>query len=553
MNHYHKTLLIPLFCSLFCVLQCSKEPAASEPMVATENEMPETFENDPWWNDAVFYEIFVRSFYDSDGDGIGDLQGIIQKLDYLNDGDPNTTSDLGVTALWLMPIFPSPSYHGYDVTDYRDIHPDYGTLNDFRALVSAARSRGIKIIIDFVGNHTSDQHPWFTASAANSSKRDWYIWRSSAPDFNGPWGQTVWHERNDAYYYGIFWGGMPDLNYNNQEVTNEIKNTVRFWKEDIGVDGFRIDAVKHWIENGSNQENTSETLSWWRDFYAFQKTLDPGLMTVGEAWTSTQNIAPYTDNRLDYCFEFDLANAILNGVINQNGSGIANKMNEILSAYPAGQFGTFLTNHDQDRSFYRLGQNLSRAKLAASLLLSLPGVPYLYYGEEVGMLGQKPDEDIRRPMQWSSDANAGFSSQTPWHPLNVNYTEANVATQSQDDNSLWRHYQKWIAARNASPALRKGSYTALNAGTNAVFSFLRTLENETPMLVLHNLSVQERTGFDLNTNQSDLPAGNYTLRSQEDASELGSLSVESNGSFSISLSALTLLGQQSLIVSLHSS
>ena len=553
MNTFYYLKPAFLFLSLTLFYQCSKEPSTPSEVSVAQNELPENFVNDTWWNDAVFYEIFVRSFYDSDGDGIGDIQGIIEKLDYLNDGNPNTSSDLGVTALWLMPIFPSPSYHGYDVTDYRDIHPDYGNMDDFRALVNAAHSRGIKVIIDFVGNHTSDQHPWFTSSANNNDKRDWYIWRSSAPDYNGPWGQTVWHERNNAYYYGIFWGGMPDLNYNNQEVTNEIKNTVRFWKEDIGVDGFRIDAVKHWIENGSNQENTAQTLSWWRDFYAFQKSIDAGLMTVGEAWTSTQNIAPYTDNRLDYCFEFDLANAILYGVINQSGAGITNKMNEILSAYPEGQYGTFLTNHDQDRSFNRLGQSPARAKLAASILLSLPGVPYLYYGEEVGMLGQKPDENIRRPMQWSSEANAGFSSQTPWHPINTNFANANVADQSQDQNSLWRHYQKWISTRNNTAALRKGTYTAVNAGSTTVFAFLRVLDNETPVLALHNLSTQNREELNLSATQSDLDPGSYSLRSLEDDTELGTLTVESNGSFSINLTELDLQGQQSLLISLHAS
>ena len=553
MNTFYYLKPAFLFLSLTLFYQCSKEPSTPSEVSVAQNELPENFVNDTWWNDAVFYEIFVRSFYDSDGDGIGDIQGIIEKLDYLNDGNPNTSSDLGVTALWLMPIFPSPSYHGYDVTDYRDIHPDYGSMDDFRALVNAAHSRGIKVIIDFVGNHTSDQHPWFTSSANNNDKRDWYIWRSSAPDYNGPWGQTVWHERNNAYYYGIFWGGMPDLNYNNQEVTNEIKNTVRFWKEDIGVDGFRIDAVKHWIENGSNQENTAQTLSWWRDFYVFQKSIDAGLMTVGEAWTSTQNIAPYTDNRLDYCFEFDLANAILDGVINQSGAGITNKMNEILSTYPEGQYGTFLTNHDQDRSFNRLGQSPARARLAASILLSLPGVPYLYYGEEVGMLGQKPDENIRRPMQWSSEANAGFSSQTPWHPINTNFADANVADQSQDQNSLWRHYQKWISTRNNTAALRKGTYTAVNAGSTTVFAFLRVLDNQTPVLALHNLSTQNREELNLSATQSDLDPGSYSLRSLEDDTELGTLTVESNGSFSINLTELDLQGQQSLLISLHSS
>ena len=412
---------------LLTLIFCSKEATGTSDRISETNINLDNIGTDPWWNDAVFYEIFVRSFYDSNADGVGDLQGIIQKLDYLNDGNPNTDTDLGVTALWLMPIFPSPSYHGYDVTDYRNIDEEYGTMNDFKALITAAHARGIKIVIDFVGNHTSDQHPWFTASASNESKRDWYLWNSNKPSYNGPWGQEVWHERNSSYYYGVFWGGMPDLNYTNQEVTNEIKNTLRFWKEEVGVDGFRIDAVKHWIENGDQQENTAATLAWWRDLYVFQKSLDPGLMMVGEAWTSTQNIAPYSDKRLDYCFEFDLSYALIDGINNQTNSRLKSKMSEIISTYETNQYGTFLTNHDQDRSFYRFGMDERKAKLAARILLSLPGVPYIYYGEKVGMLGQKPDEDIRRPMQWTSFANAGFSSTQPWHPLNNNSANYNVA------------------------------------------------------------------------------------------------------------------------------
>ena len=255
-SKYH-LLFLPLLFN-----QCGKEsPSTQEERTETPEEIDiSSISTDPWWDDAVFYEIFVRSFYDSDGDGIGDLRGIIEKLDYLNDGNPNTTNDLGVTGLWLMPIFPSPSYHGYDVTDYRDINPDYGTMADFRALVEAAHARGIKVIIDFVGNHTSDQHPWFQSSAANTAKRDWYLWNTFKPDYRGPWGQEVWHERNNNYYYGIFWGGMPDLNYNTPAVTNEIKDIVRYWYNDIGVDGFRIDAVKHWIE-GKPARNTPATPS----------------------------------------------------------------------------------------------------------------------------------------------------------------------------------------------------------------------------------------------------------------------------------------------------
>ena len=288
---------------LLTLVFCSKEATGTSDRISETTINLDNIETNPWWNDAVFYEIFVRSFYDSNADGVGDLQGIIQKLDYLNDGNPNTDTDLGVTALWLMPIFPSPSYHGYDVTDYRNIDEEYGTMNDFKALITAAHARGIKIVIDFVGNHTSDQHPWFTASASNESKRDWYLWNSNKPSYNGPWGQEVWHERNSSYYYGVFWGGMPDLNYTNQEVTNEIKNTLRFWKEEVGVDGFRIDAVKHWIENGNQQENTAATLAWWRDLYIFKNSLDISTISEGSGTPHTNgglssNITPNSTNKL---------------------------------------------------------------------------------------------------------------------------------------------------------------------------------------------------------------------------------------------------------------
>lgn len=539
---------------LLTLIFCSKEATGTSDRISETTINLDNIETDPWWNDAVFYEIFVRSFYDSNADGVGDLQGIIQKLDYLNDGNPNTDTDLGITALWLMPIFPSPSYHGYDVTDYRNIDEEYGTMNDFKALITAAHARGIKIVIDFVGNHTSDQHPWFTASASNESKRDWYLWNSNKPSYNGPWGQEVWHERNNSYYYGVFWGGMPDLNYTNQEVTNEIKNTLRFWKEEVGVDGFRIDAVKHWIENGDQQENTAATLAWWRDLYVFQKSLDPGLMMVGEAWTSTQNIAPYSDKRLDYCFEFDLSYALIDGINNQTNSGLKSKMSEIISTYETNQYGTFLTNHDQDRSFYRFGMDERKAKLAARILLSLPGVPYIYYGEEVGMLGQKPDEDIRRPMQWTSSANAGFSSTQPWHPLNNNYVNYNVANQQLESESIWSQYQIWIKQRTRNTALRSGNYDFIESNNSRMFSYLRAdSESNTAFAVIHNLSSQNTDDITIRINNSSLTEGTYNLINILNNQNMGSINVSSSGAFDTTLSEVTLAAYSSFLLKLEGS
>ena len=547
--------------SVFFILlfiNCSKESELNdslnepEPIIETPAPTEEIIPTNIWWNDAVFYEIFVRSFSDSDGDGIGDLNGIINKLDYLNDGNPATDTDLGVTAIWLMPIFPSPSYHGYDVTDYRAINPDYGTLEDFRNLVTQAHARGIKIVIDFVANHTSDLHPWFAASSQNQNKRDWYVWESSHPNFNGPWGQNVWHLRNSSYYYGIFWHGMPDLNFKNEEVTTEIKDVVRYWYEDIGVDGFRIDAVKHWIEEGNQQDNSPATLAWWRDFYQYQKSINPSLMTVGEAWTSTQNIIPYSDNRLDYCFEFDLATSIINSINSESIDELRAKINQVTSNYKPFQYGTFLTNHDQNRVYNQLNKSTAKAKLAASILLSLPGIPYLYYGEEIGMEGIKPDEDIRRPMQWSMSANAGFSTAAPWHDLNQNYSEFNVANQQADPNSLWRHYQKWISHRKTVSALTTGSYKGVGISINSVFPFMRINNvNQESVLILHNLSSTNQNGLTINVITSELDTGTYHLINVENNQNMGTLNIGATGGFVQELDALNLGPQASILMRLE--
>lgn len=515
---------------LLCLLPfaCKDEPALAppeEPLV-----IPDA---DRWWNDDVFYELFVRSFYDSDGNGVGDFKGVIQKLDYLNDGDATTDTDLGVTGIWLMPVFPSPSYHGYDVTDYRGVNSAYGTMDDFKLLIQEAHKRGIKVIIDFVINHTSEQHSWFTnsASSASAEKRNWYHWSTTDPGYKGPWGQTVWHSKNNGFYYGVFWSGMPDLNFNTKAVTDEIKSIAQYWYEEVGVDGFRIDAAKHLIEEGQNQENTTKTLNWWRQFYAFQKNLDPGLMTVGEVWTSTAKVVPYSDQRLDYCFEFDLSYAIIDATKNGNGEAVKNKMKEILTAYDDGQYGTFLTNHDQNRVIEELGFSLPKAKLAASVLLTLPGVPYLYYGEEVGMAGQKPDEDIRRPMQWSSLANGGFTTGSPWRALNSNYATYNVATQQDDPASLWHHYRKLLQTRQKYESLRRGKLDFLNSSAGATLAYLRTGAAESS-LAIHNLNSAPLQGIQFSLGASSLPAGIYSVTEQLSGSTLGNLTVSSSGGFS---------------------
>ncbi len=483
-----------------------------------------------WWNDAVFYEIFVRSFYDSDGDGIGDFQGIIEKLDYLNDGDPNTTSDLGITGIWLMPIMESPSYHGYDATNYYVPDPDYGTMADFEELVQEAHNRGIKIILDLVMNHCSDQHPWFTQSANNENNyRDWFIWSETDPGFTGPWGQDVWHYENGSYYYGIFWSGMPDLNYSHEPVKMEMFNVAEFWLNK-GVDGFRLDAIKYLDEDGSTLEDTPETFEILEDFHVMYKNINPDAFTVGEVWSNTASILPYVQNdRLDVCFEFDLAGAILSSAQSGDPSTLSNKIQNVQESYTKLQYATFLTNHDMDRVFSVLGQDEESMKIAASLYLTMPGIPFVYYGEELGMTGTGAHENIRRPMQWSSENNAGFTTGTPWEPVGDNFQTNNVSDMLNDGNSLLSHYRNFIHIRNTYPPLRKGYLLETTNNSTNLISFARIYEDEA-VLVASNLGTSTiNPSFSIST--STLPEGKYFVKEITSQTVLDSLTINENGGF----------------------
>ncbi len=465
-----------------------------------------------WWNDAVFYEVFVRSFYDSDGDGIGDFNGLTEKLDYLNDANPATQNDLGVTGIWLMPINESPSYHGYDVTDYRKVEPDYGTNEDFKAFIAAAHTRGIKVIIDYVMNHSSSQHPWFIESKNTASeKRDWYIWEENNQGGSGPWGQTIWHPSNGDYFYGLFWSGMPDINYEGEGVKEEMFDISTFWLEEMDIDGFRLDAVKYIYETEAGLEDTEETFQFWRDFRTHYKGVKPEAFAVGEAWTSTDKAKKYVDSDgLDYVFEFDLANAILGAVNNGNASGIIAKTAEVMGSYPYLQFGTFLSNHDINRLMNLLGSDEEKVRQAAELLFTLPGVPYIYYGEEIGMLGVKPDEDIRLPLQWDNSANAGFTTGSPWKAPKADYTSKNIATQQRNPGSLWRNYHQLVSTRNSQIALRRGNYRNVTASDNSVYAFLRSYENE-HVFTVANLANTVVSAVQLSLNSSDIADGNYVV------------------------------------------
>jgi len=495
--------------------------------------MPQGTDGYPWWNDSIFYEIFVRSFYDSNGDGIGDLNGIAERIDYLNDGDPDTSTDLGITGIWLMPIYPSPSYHGYNATDFTAVNPEYGTLDDLKNLLSAAHERGIRVILDMTLNHTSTQHPWFiSACDPTSPYHDWYIWSNNDPGYPGYWGQQVWFQSNNLYFYSTFSANFADLNYHNPEVQAEMQNVVRFWLEEVGVDGFRLDAAKHMIEEGQNQANTASTHTYWEDFRSFYKGINPQAITVGEIWDTPQILAEYLQgDEFDLSFDFYLAGTLI-PALNQ---GISTALNEQLALsytlVPPGQFATFLSNHDQDRIMSQLGDDPQKARAAAALLLTAPGVPFLYYGEEIGMTGQKPDEQIRSPMQWSTQPFAGFSTVAPWQPFNSSWGIFNVALQTSDPGSMLSFYRDLIQARNQHAALRAGDLTILSTGSEALYAILRLSQGEA-VLVLVNLSATLVTSYALGATQSSLAQGSYTPYSILGGSKFTSLTTDVRGGFS---------------------
>jgi glycosidase len=459
-----------------------------------------------WWHGRVFYEVFVRSFADSTtgplaNDGVGDLQGLMERLDYLNDGDPATSSDLGVTGLWLMPINPSPSYHGYDVTDYYDIHPQYGTRDDFRRFLAECHRRGIRVIVDLVLNHSSSRHPQFErALLGDPVFRDWYIFvpPDEVPQVRGPWGQPVWQQSGGQHYFGIFWSGMPDLNYRNPAVTAEAYRIADFWLQEMGVDGFRLDAIRHLIEDGDTMNDTPQTVAWLQRFRSHVKRTRPDALTVGEVWTSTEIVSDYVRaDAIDLAFEFDLAAAILDAAKSGTADKLAYTVDNVSASYPDGRYATMITNHDLNRVASELGEDTARMKLAAGMLMTLPGVPFIYYGEEIGQVGAKPDEMIRNPMPWTGGLHGGFTGAVrPWEPLQPGHERRNVAAQDADPGSLLSHYRRLVRLRQSEPALGRGGVRNLDTGRRDVVAWER-VEGDRRLTVIANLSGNEIDGYSL--------------------------------------------------------
>jgi alpha-amylase len=474
-------------------------PAAAAPAPPA---VPPTFDTvapvgpDEWWNGAVFYEAYVRSFADSDGDGVGDLRGLTARLDYLVGG-------LGVDALWLMPLFPSPSVHGYDVTDYEHIDPRYGTEEDFRALVEAAHRRGLRVVLDLPLNHTSVEHPWFkdSASGPQAAKRGWYEWRPKNPGWGQPWSYSTaaWHRLGNAWYYGLFWAGMPDLDYRNPAVRSEMERIVRLWLA-RGVDGFRLDAVRFLVETGPGrgQASTPETHAFLKELSAATRAARPDAALLGEVWSITEDIADYYGNgadELQLLFDFPLAAAVVSAAKGGKVEELQRVLAAVQKTYPPGSVDApFLTNHDQLRVATQLGDDPARLRLAAALLLTLPGSPFVYQGEELGQQNGpgQDDEEKRLPLSWDCAASGhGFTTGAPWRAFGPGADRECVSAEREDPGSLLSFYRSLIALRRASPSLRRGSLELLRAPgePRSVLAFLRRSGNEA-VLVVHNAGAE---------------------------------------------------------------
>ncbi len=521
--------------------------------------------NSLWYKDAVIYEVFVRAFADGNGDGIGDLRGLTSKLDYLQ--------ALGVTALWLLPITPSPLRDdGYDVSGHFDVHPDYGTLDDFRVLVTEAHRRNLRLIVELIPNHTSDQHPWFQASRdpqhpEHAKYRDWYVWSETDTLYQDariifrdyePSNWTYDSQRG-AYYWHRFFHHQPDLNYDNPEVQKAIFRVILFWV-DQGVDGIRVDAPPYLFEREStNCENLPETHAYFKRLRALVDAYAPGTMLLSEANQRPEDVCPYfgEGDEFHMNFHFPLMPRIFMGLAKSDRTAIE----EILARTPPlpeqCQWGAFLRCHDEltlemvtpdERAFMwdfyapeprmrlnlgirrrlspLLGNNLQLIKLANSILFTFIGSPVLYYGDEIGMgdnICLDDRDGVRTPMQWDDSPNAGFST-APKEKLAdpvieddvFGYQHVNVRAQQADANSLLNWTKAALQVRRQHPVFGRGSLRLLTPDNPAILAYVRQYAQET-ILILNNLSPEPQTAvLDLsgygNASFSDLFTGEVITR-----------------------------------------
>ena len=424
-----------------------------------------------WLRDGVGYQIWVRSFRDSDGDGHGDLAGVLAGLDALRDG-ASGGNDLDVDILWLSPIFPSPSDHGYDATDSDHVAAAFGGDAALSALIDAAHKRGMRVMLDLVLNHTSDQHPWFVAAASSPThpKRPWYVWRDAGVAIEQGWSQpwnskaNVWHLANGARYYGLFWSGMPDLNYAEPAVADAMAKIAADWLG-RGVDGFRLDAVRYLVETGpgAGQADTEGTHAFLRRFRSEGRTTSPDAGFVGEVWTQSATVATYLQgDELDAAFDFDTTAALRKGMELHSATFVRNALCAGVNAN--GRLQRFAGNHDMER-LADVAPNGAWLRLALGVTLLLPGTPWIYQGDELGLpSGAQPgDQRFRLPLPWRADAPGfGFTTGTPWAEVPASYGPLAIDVQDGDATSLRSYVRQLIALRRAHPALRRGAMQLLS-------------------------------------------------------------------------------------------
>jgi alpha-glucosidase len=532
-----KKVILRIAGLLLCVYILDLTAVAQTPARAVDGE------GHQWWQNAVFYEIYPRSFADSNNDGVGDLNGIASKLDYLK--------ELGVDAIWISPCFPSPQVDfGYDVSDYENIDPMYGTLADFDVLASEAKKRNIHIILDFVVNHSSDQHKWFldSKSSRTSAHRDWYVWRDGKGPGEPPnnwvstFGGSAWKfdPTTNQYYYHFFYAEQPDLNWRDPAVQDAMFDVTRWWYK-RGVAGFRLDAVDTLFEDpnlpdnpilrpGSKnhfgdpiEENKYNTkLPEVHDVLrGLRKVADESdAVLIGETWTA--DIAELNKYYGEGNNELQLPMDFLFTMVNKLSPAEFRK--QIAAVNAASGWPTFvISNHDIVRSYDRYGDgqhNDQIAKLMAALYLTLRGTPIMYYGEEIGMKTSPPKskdevkdpigrigwpeekgrDGERTPMQWDSSENAGFSNGTPWLPVPPTYKTHNVADESKDPDSVLEFYKRVLKLRHTNPALTDGSYTAINESDANVLSYLRVYRDHGVVVALNMSATPQTVTLDLKGN-----------------------------------------------------
>jgi alpha-glucosidase len=470
-----------------------------------------------WWRDGVIYQIYPRSFMDTNGDGIGDLNGITSKLGYLN--------TLGIDAIWLSPIYPSPNVDfGYDVSDYTGIHPQFGSMSDFERLVDEAHRLKIHVILDLVLNHTSNQHSWFIQScqSKNNTYRDWYLWRNQPNNWQSVFGGKGWEldSASGEYYFHMFYKEQPDVNWRNPELKKAMLEVLRFWL-DKGVDGFRLDVFNAYFKRSDFMDNPPkfgirgfdrqehindidqpEMMPLLGEFRSLLDAYSERYM-VGETFLNgAEKAATYCgSDKLHAAFNFEFLRSrwhpkeFLNTI---------QRWENILP--PEVNPNYVLNNHDVPRSAtrYGRGENDERLKILAALLLTQRGTPFIYYGEEIGMRNVRVTrhqiqdsvgkrfwpfysgrDGCRSPMQWNASKNAGFSQGKPWLPLHSNYMERNVLTQKEDPDSLYCFYRQLIQLRRQEKALRQGIFLALTYEPRFILAYMRKLEGETILIVMN--------------------------------------------------------------------